>query len=63
VITNLGNYAAAEVTGPIAEDNLDYGLPIQWETFAASTAVPEPGQLPRLGAAITAGLIGAWRKR
>jgi hypothetical protein len=63
VITDLGNYAAAEVTGPIVSSDLDYGLPIQWETFAASTGVPEPGQLPLVGAAIAACLIGAWRKR
>ena len=63
VITNLGNYAAVEVTGPILPTN-DEGLPIQWETFAGPAAtVPEPSQLPLVGAALAACLIGAWRKR
>jgi hypothetical protein len=64
VITNQGNYAAAEVTGPIVGSNQDYGLPMQWETFAGpASSVPEPSQLPLVGAVLAAGLIAVRRGR
>jgi PEP-CTERM motif len=47
-----GNFAKAEVTGPL-DSTADNGLPIEWVTFSpAATASPEPASIALAGGAL-----------